>query len=497
MLTARRGNGAIVSALVATKAGVDVAKTNSATALMCAAVGGHADALLVLMSTGAAVAAATAMGSTASMAAARTGHAATVSSLLQASTDIDAPDARGHSARCRAAAGGHFGAVVAPRQAGAQVRVGVAAATLAATAAAEHSAVAQASVAPDDDAVLAAALSALLLGPDSEVLPRSRKACVPSKNALEKTADGSDKRRDKSHPLGSGAAPLPASGSVAACLAAAATPCRPQRAGGRRPARAPGARPPSTGEQSAALTRGAPPPTRWAANPRPPVRAATPPPQTRPPAAAAHPSQTAAPGGRRPPPATWPGRRHPSRPRVRVRGGRHCGDHPRRLIPKDDDHVGERRRRRLDRPRHCGGPCAGRAGGAIGTRVDARWMSLFQRRSISAAIDCSDRVSMSDRLSWSFDFLSASVQSARFGCSKPPPLESDCRCCGAIHGSRTALSPRYHWLKSIEMTGSATIMDSSRRRWWRLRLHSSTRAANATSHVRRECPPQARWRQTR
>jgi len=39
MLAPRRGNGAAVSALVVTTAGVDVAKTNGATAWMRAAVG--------------------------------------------------------------------------------------------------------------------------------------------------------------------------------------------------------------------------------------------------------------------------------------------------------------------------------------------------------------------------------------------------------------------------------------------------------------------------
>jgi len=84
-------------------------------------------------------------------------------------------------------------------------------------------------------------------------------------------------------------------------------------------------------------------------------------------------------------------------------------------------------------------------------------MRQFQLRSIfiRTAIDGSDRVTKADRHGQSFDQLSAFVQSARFGRSKHPPREADCRACKAIRVSCTALSPRYAGspLKSVSSVG--------------------------------------------
>ena len=121
MRAALNGHAAAIAALLAAGAEVEAKENDDTTALMLAAKGGHAAAIAALVAAGAEVEAKDNDGTTALMLAATDGHAAAIAALVAAGAEVEAKMNDGMTALMWAAAGGHAAAVAALVEAGAEV----------------------------------------------------------------------------------------------------------------------------------------------------------------------------------------------------------------------------------------------------------------------------------------------------------------------------------------------------------------------------------------
>jgi ankyrin repeat protein len=126
MAAARKGNTAIVKALLDAKADANGKNKVGETALLVAAFNGHGDTVKTLLNAKPNVNAKDENGITALMAAAHKGHAAVVQSLLDGGVDANAKDNKGETALMQAAEQDHDDAVKAllAHSADAQIRNG-------------------------------------------------------------------------------------------------------------------------------------------------------------------------------------------------------------------------------------------------------------------------------------------------------------------------------------------------------------------------------------
>ena len=121
MEAALGGHAAAIAALVAAGAEVEAKHKGGRTALMQAAAGGHAAAIAALLAAGAEVEAQMNDDMTALMLAAGGGHGAAIAALVAAGAEVEAKDNDGVTALMQAAVGGHAAAIAALLAAGAEV----------------------------------------------------------------------------------------------------------------------------------------------------------------------------------------------------------------------------------------------------------------------------------------------------------------------------------------------------------------------------------------